>query len=95
LEENHPNHYRNRTHDKGKPVVDLLSADRKIPLERYIHFDIIQSQKTWHDLWFAMADHDATRYIAIKGVDVLEFWSMFDAWKRNTTRCGANRLQHI
>lgn len=37
--------------------------------------------KTWQELLFGMADMDSARYEALKGVDIFEFYTLFDAWK--------------
>jgi hypothetical protein len=49
--------------------------------EKYIHLIAEKSERTWQELWFSMADMDSTRYEAIKGTDIIEFYTLFDSWK--------------
>lgn len=36
---------------------------------------------TWRELWYNMADGVQIEYEKIKGLDVLEFWAVFNMWR--------------
>lgn len=38
--------------------------------------------KEWRETWYLMADGDAAQYNQIKGMDVREFFTIYDAWKK-------------
>jgi hypothetical protein len=44
----------------------------------------------WRQTWMSMADGDAVQYEKLKGLDIWEFWPLFDRWKEEQTQ----KLKH-
>jgi hypothetical protein len=41
-----------------------------------------QILKEWRETWYLMADGDAAQYEHIKGLDIREFFTIYDAWRK-------------
>jgi hypothetical protein len=66
-----------------------LTADEKTGVteegakyERYTHLRIQSCERRWTELLFSMSDMDTARYEALKGIDIFEFYTLFDNWKK-------------
>ena len=40
-------------------------------------------RKGYRELWFKMSKGDIPEYNTLKGIDVFEFWALYDLWLSN------------
>lgn len=50
-------------------------------VNKEIYLQIEDLRKMWRELWWAMAAGGFGEYQSIKGLEVLEFWGVYDLWK--------------
>lgn len=56
----------------------------------YIHLEVYKLSKWWTDLWMAIAGGSPQQYLVIKGMDVVEFWRIYEGWQKKQ----AEKIKH-